>query len=213
VALAPTSMKLMHFVYKKLFRKIMKNILGIIILSCLLACSRHDSHAESKNKPQSQSVQVVYQYLTEHSDEYNNLQLPDDLTLITEKTDHLGMAHLKFQQLFHLVPVWNKELYAHINKQNRVFRVDHNLSFIAEDFTVQAKLSTIKITQVAKKVISDEENWQTGEAQLIIYTDDKLQPKLAYYIKLENGLLTQFIILDAHNGDLLHQISGIQTKE
>ncbi len=192
----------------------MKKIVGIIFLSLLFACSRQETSADREQEmEQSESVLLIFDYL-KHQVSENKISIDsNDLKLITETTDHLGMTHVKFQQVFQSVPVWNKELFAHINKQKKVFRVDQNVVLIPKEFNVQPKLSIEKIVSYALKAMDKKASWQVKKPKLIIYINSDGTATLAYHVELEDGLLTEFVVLNAANGDLLHRITGIYTQE
>lgn len=194
----------------------MKRIVGIIFLSLLFACSRQETSADREQEQeieQSESVLLVFDYL-KHQVSKNKISInSNDLKLITETTDHLGITHIKFQQVFQSVPVWNKELFAHINKQKKVFRVDQNVVVIPKKLNVQPKLPIKEIASYALKTMDKKASWQVKKPKLIIYINSDGTATLAYHVELEGGLLTEFVVLNAKNGDLLHRITGTYTQE
>lgn len=187
----------------------MKAVIGIIIFSFLIACSEQAKIVEVDNTVEhSKAELLVFDYLQQQAGKNKGVTGPNELQLISEETDHLGMTHVKFQQIYQSIPVWSKEIFAHINKQNEVFRVDQNIALIADGFSVQPGLAVDEIAPYAMKAINNRGVWKVKKSNLIIYVNPEEVARLAYLVELEKGALREFVFLDARNGDFLYQLTG-----
>ncbi len=190
----------------------MKIAIGVFILSFLMACSEQAKVIEVKHKVEhSQAELLIFDYLQQQAGDNKRALGPADLQLISEETDHLGMTHVKFQQIYKSILVWSKELFAHINTQNEVFRITENIALIPENFSVKPGLSIDEIDQYAMKAINKKGVWKVKKSSLVIYVNPDGVVTLAYQLELIKGLFREFVFLDAQNGDLLYQLTGTYT--
>ena len=69
---------------------------------------------------------IAYAFLESRKDILKIHDSRAEFKIISESMDHLGMKHIKFQQVYKEIPVWGKELSVHLDSQNNVYLLQGN---------------------------------------------------------------------------------------
>ena len=131
------------------------------------------------------------------------------------KTDDLGLTHVRLQQTFHDVPVWAAELVVHLNADTQVYLVQgryiptpRNLSTDPE-LTEQAALQ-----RAADHLGKSPARCLKCQADLVVFAAEGKAPRLAYRVLALLSLVEGWdIMVDAQTGEVLQQLSAIQTRQ
>lgn len=159
------------------------------------------------------------QYLAAITDLYKIKDPASEWKLIQNTEDEIGMQHLKYDQYYNGVPIYNGQLILHA-KKGRIqtamgkgfptpqISTDPTLDLAtAEREAVDHLKKTGKYTAINKKY-KQMLGMKQVEAQLVIYhLDGKIgQERLAYFIKIYENMASQkTMILDAHTGEVIHK--------
>lgn len=136
-------------------------------------------------------------------------------------TDKLGQQHIKMQQQFQGIKIYNAEIIAH-TKDNDIYLVNgrHYPTPQLENLTPSIDLQGAK--QIAKddvgtfKTLSmEEKKYVAGEqfeTELVIFFPEKniTNPKLAYHLTVIPNMTERWeYLIDAENGNVLNKYSSI----
>lgn len=155
---------------------------------------------------------IAYAFLESRKDALKIQNPRSDFKLISESVDKLGLKHIKFQQIYKEIPVWGKEVTVHLNRQNSVYMFQGNSVPTIQDVGTEPRISEQKAAEYAKHEASKEKNgWEVEESKLYVYMVKGSVPRLTYKITLVKGISDkQHYFVDAFNGEILHEITGIQ---
>ncbi len=136
-----------------------------------------------------------------------------ELTLANTQTDFLGSTHMSYTQFYHGVPVFAGVLRLHFNAQGLITAT--NGTFIPDiALNTVPILSAIEANGIAEAAVKC-----TGavavNTTLYVYRENLARGisganHLAYEVEVSNGMdVREFIYVDAHNGKVIDQITGI----
>ena len=148
-------------------------------------------------------IQTARQFLN-HSTQLLHLDNPDkELKLASNTTDTLGKQHLRFQQYYQNLEVWNSVLTVHLNKTGDVELIDGVFFPTPRKLSIIPVYSEIQATENARLAIPHGASAsESNSPRLVIYPEQGKQTQLAWEIKLSAGLNHQWLVLiDAHNGN------------
>ncbi|MBX3230736.1 MAG: peptidase M4 family protein [Labilithrix sp.] len=149
------------------------------------------------------------------------------LELAAEKTesDALGMAHARFQQTVHGVPVRGAEVMAHYDREGRLASIDANYVAGLDDVDVNPRfeakdaLAVVKADVLSRSVV-DESSLEADAGELVVYAEptkdgSKAKGRLAYEFHVR-ALAAEHpaiwvVNVDAHTGDILDRRNDLQT--
>ncbi len=145
-----------------------------------------------------------------------------------QTTDHLGQQHIRLQQQFQGIKIYNSEIIAH-TKDDDIYLVNgrHYPTPQLENVTPSIDLPNAK--QIARddvgtfKTLSfEEKKYVAGEqfeSELVIYFPEQnmstdqlatMQPKLAYHLTIIPNMTERWeYLIDAENGNVLNKYSSI----
>jgi Zn-dependent metalloprotease len=157
----------------------------------------------------SSHVQKVQAYLLEHREGHCLRQPAEQLRLLSENQDRVGLWHLKFQQVYKGVDVWLHQVYAHINKDGKIYKFDDGSACLPDDLSVSPALTAEQAAMLVPQIMRDRgAGWKATGTQLYVYVGDNKRPVLAYWNDASQGMNRRFLIVDANTGVLLDSIEG-----
>lgn len=137
-----------------------------------------------------------------------------EFKIISESVDHLGLKHIKFQQIYKEISVWGKEVTVHLDRQNSVYMFQGNTVPTIQNIRTGPRISEQKAAEYAKQKLSaskKKNDWEAKDGKLYVYMVKGSVPRLTYKITLIKGISDkQHYFVDALNGEILHIITGIQ---
>jgi Zn-dependent metalloprotease len=131
------------------------------------------------------------------------------LRLQSNKTDELGMTHLRFQQQFQNIPLKYAEVIVHL-KQQEVYRVDGSLAEVVLD-SAKPAVSASKAVESAAQFKQIRHPYEE-DAQLKIVALRRTYDRLAWEVTIHKGLQRYIFWVDANTAAVIKEISGIQTS-
>lgn len=147
-------------------------------------------------------------YLEQNGDRYGIVSASDELVYLDESIDKLKQKHVRFQQVIKGIPVWSRQLIVHFNERDEVVNVTG--AFLSGVGQIDMRPRVSAITAAATAASFKGEGWRAAATVLNIYPHATRQ-LLTYHVTLTRGLERWFVFVDAHNGAVLHQITGMPT--
>lgn len=147
-------------------------------------------------------------YLEQHSTKYGIMDVFGELAFMSETVDQLQQKHVRFQQIKSGVPVWGRQLIVHFDERGEAMNITGAFLSGLGRIDVQPHVSTDAAAATA--VALKGEGWRAANKVLCIYLHE-FQPLLAYHITLTRGLERWFVFVDASDGTVLHQVTGMST--
>jgi Zn-dependent metalloprotease len=119
-----------------------------------------------------------------------------ELTLKSNRTDTMGKRHLRFDQYYQDIPVWNCTLTVHLNKAGDVELVDGAFFPSPNKVSTQPVYTADQAIEKAQLSIPHgADAVETDSPQLVIYPEPGQQPRLAWEIKLSTALDSHWLVL------------------
>ncbi len=141
------------------------------------------------------------------------LKHPSRELVVTEvKVDGLGMAHVRLRQVFRNIPVQRGEIRVHLDRNNRVVRVQGR--YIPTPTGIDPRPS-IDLKAAEKRVARDlgRSGCPRCRGELVIRSDPSHPPRLAYRVVTRPGLARGWVyFIDARDGSVLDRYSNIKTR-
>ena len=129
------------------------------------------------------------------------------------KKDNLGFTRVKLSQHYKGIPVWKSFLSLHYNRSNTLHLVRGEYFPTPSSIDINDGMDEQALFQ---KIVQTEPELtaQNFTARKIIFFKDNMSPRLAYELTPSRhaDLATNTFIVDALTGNILNQVSSIQTK-
>ncbi|MCP4426296.1 MAG: hypothetical protein GY803_17530, partial [Chloroflexi bacterium] len=161
-------------------------------------------------------------FFQEYGDVFGIRDAGAELVHLDTKADLYGATRVAYEQLYQGVPVFGSQMYAHFDKRGELTAVNGT---IVPDIAVNTRptLSANKAAQTAiAEVTAQQENGlfsvnlSAANNDLMVFRTGLLQgidglSYLAYRVEVADtaGSVREFVFVDAHNGKILDQITGI----
>jgi len=142
--------------------------------------------------------------------EMYNLKLDGvELTFVSENKDHDGKVHVKLKPAIQKIPIWSKEIIAHLDAQGELYAVSGE--FRAGQPVMKLRFVAGYAEEKAKKYLdSRSPDWKVDHSGLVVFSDEtKNTDELVYKVTLFNGLKRHFVFVSAVSGDVIHNLSGM----
>jgi Zn-dependent metalloprotease len=135
-----------------------------------------------------------------------------ELLFTSDLRDEHGMEHVRFQQMYDGIPVYQRTLTVHLNKARRVHSVTANfvpavkLETTVPSFSNLEAIDRIKAANGIRKALIEK-------AALVVFCDSENDREyLAYAVTIAAGLkFDKTLIVDARTGDVLREFTNIHT--
>jgi len=135
----------------------------------------------------------------------------NELRLISQQVDHLGMTHVRFQQTYHGHDVWAREIYVHFTKEGRINLI--NGRWIPTPIKLDKMTPTVSADdaiEAMKAHYPGKPDIQVGQPELVIYVDHHQVPHWAWVAQTALSSFEGYnVFIDAVNGEFFHSISYI----
>jgi bacillolysin len=120
----------------------------------------------------------------------------------TCSTDALGLTHVQYQQLYKGLPVWNKQVWVHLDQQGSSYLVEGRTEPTPTSVTTQPRITAL---QAIDRVSADLGEARDPTAELVIHIDDWDISRLAWHVTTwRQGQRWQYFV-DAFFGAILHR--------
>ncbi|WP_096439260.1 M4 family metallopeptidase [Alteribacter populi] len=159
-------------------------------------------------------MQQATSFLSQHQEIFNINNPNESLQLDSEKTDDLGMTHIRFQQVKNDIPVEGHEVIVHFDEQESVKSVNGHYHKDVETLKLPTRPQLVEREAVdaAKVAVEAPEELEDPPSAELVYYPIGESVELAYKINLnyfaeEPG--NWFVYVDAISGDILDQYNTI----
>lgn len=149
-----------------------------------------------------------------------------ELSLISNETDNLGITHIKLQQTYNGIPIWGKQLFLHYTKPNEVIIAgryiatpenNSTMPYFTPETAIQNAINDLSKKTTIRQLSNFEQkilDYQQANANLVIYPNDALnqienqtqhkKPLLAYHITIRPNIIERWeYFVNAHNGEII----------
>jgi len=139
----------------------------------------------------------------------------NELQVQAVTTDDLGLTHVRLQQTFQDIAVWAAELIVHLNADARVYLVQGRYIPTPRGLSVEPGLTEQTALQRAADHLGQS---LTGclkcQVALVVFAAEDAAPRLAYRVLALPGLTEGWeVMIDAQTGEVLQELSAIQTAQ
>ncbi len=165
------------------------------------------------------------QFLTEQAGRLGISDPNAECRLESVSEDHLGMAHVRYQQTYRGVEVWGKELYVHVDNGGRVSSLTGNfMPSPTAVTTVHTQLSNSDAVKIAVDdlrahggLLAVPEQLARGlsysgpSGRKIIWYDDRHLPRLAWFVEVRSGISGDwYYFIDGRDGSVLDAYNNVR---
>jgi Zn-dependent metalloprotease len=174
-----------------------------------LAASLASNPAFDEARKRNDHAEMVFLCL-EHYSEFFKLVRPRQAMRIDDiRTDTLGSAHVRLQQVIDQIPVSGKMAIAHFNRNGALylFQGDYIPSERLRDVPTQPRITESDASEKALAAASSPGS-TVQEASLVVFVTEAQAARLAFKIVVAKGLMERNgYFVDAIDGRLLHKTS------
>ena len=135
--------------------------------------------------------------------------------------DDLGFVHVRFEQVYNDVPVWGRDLVAHLDESGRLYVINGAYEPTPRGLETTPSVSADVARQQAVEDLQREQRWAPVEGplaealglrdpapHLVIYPDAKQGMRLAYEVSIHPNLAEWYsYFVDAQSGEVLHRVA------
>ena len=158
-------------------------------------------------------IDQAYSYLEQNSVKYGLNKPRIQLILKNQQIDDQQNKHLKFQQVHNAIPIWGRQVIVHINSTDSVYHVSGKPLTNIGELDTQPTITIQAAGNLALRIKQkNKSSWNIKSSELVILNKDK-NNYLTYRLTLANGLLREFIFIEAHTGKTIHEASGNYTTD
>lgn len=148
-------------------------------------------------------------YLQKNADQLRLADPQAELMFVDENVDARNHKHVRFQQMLNGVPVWRHDMIVHLNDRDEGYDATSSLMTGLGKIDVRPQVSAHTARTTAAR--AKGEAWQAKESTLTVYMYD-MRPRLAYEVTVTRGLERWFIFIDAHDGSVINDMTGMPSK-
>jgi thermolysin len=139
-----------------------------------------------------------------------------------ERSDELGMHHVRMQQTVRGIPVWGKEVMTHFDAKGRLVEVSANYVPDLDNVDVNPSitLEQAKVAAAAEAARMNPEllgaTFEVEQADLMVYAEEQGPARLGHHFKLraKDARIALFdCMIDAKTGAVLNQFDDLQHVE
>ncbi len=145
----------------------------------------------------------------------------EELSVMSSTRDELSYEHVRFQQVYHGVPIWARDLYVHFNAQGMAYLVNGTYEPTPVGIETIPTKSASDALQLVVNTLKAEGRYQplSPEAssflgvsgpteELVIYPTSEGSFRLGYEVNIHPNLVEWYaFIIDAQDGSILNRIA------
>ena len=156
-------------------------------------------------------AEIALAFLTAHRSVFKLMRPPDELTVSSATTDHLGLTHVRFQQVFKGIPVWASEIIVHLDQSNHVYLTQGRYIPTPVNVITCPVLSQEKALRiVAEKLEKTGLGCPRCRSELIIFTALDDGHRLAYRVLATPSVIEGWaFVIDAETGAILEKLPTV----
>lgn len=169
--------------------------------------------ASRRNRDKSLYNKIAIDFIHHYRHLFKLKQPADELIATRTQIDNLDYKHIRLQQVYKNIPVWNSEIIVHINNDEVVYLGGGHYIPTPDKISLKPAFSNQKALEYAVNLDPElKSDCSRCQAELVIYFDREIKPVLAYLIKSGSKYSGSLqLILDANTGKLLTRLPRIKT--
>jgi Zn-dependent metalloprotease len=152
-------------------------------------------------------------FIHTHSNDFHIKNAKNEFTIVSSEKDELGHTHIKLDQQYNNIPVWNGSIIMHFDSENQLYLV------YGEYFPTPSNLDTdpmIKKEEAIAKAQKYDAEIGNGKfsSEQIIFFKNEITPRMAYQLKAtsQHNFKDKIYVIDAQTGEILNQLQAVQTN-
>ncbi|UCD94782.1 MAG: peptidase M4 family protein, partial [Candidatus Zixiibacteriota bacterium] len=162
--------------------------------------------------PAASKMEKAHAFIATRQESFKMQQPAEELELINEETDQLGLTHLRFQQVYQGLRVWGCQTIVHFKGENTIYLVGGQ-TIPTPTFGV---IPAVSAAGAVEQAMADLKAELTGsgyesEIELIVYPDEG-DPKLAQLVTIthpDDGTIRWRVFVDAQSGEILNRFNDV----
>jgi len=125
--------------------------------------------------------------------------------------DKLGTKHFRYQQTYHGIPLWGKELMVHLNASDSVYLCQGRYEPTPELLDITPEITVEQALEVTRDHLGIKTNCHyPPKAELVIYTASDSSKTLTYKVDISPSLEQRWLyFVNADNGAVIHRINNL----
>jgi len=134
-----------------------------------------------------------------------------ELKLQRSNIGRLGKAHLRYQQQYHNVPIWGKDIFVHMNDNDEIYLFQGTQTPTPRGLnTIPSITSPIAIEAVRRHLNVGNELIEPATSELMIYTQNDGTSLLTFKVTIKPSIDQRWIyFIDANTQEVVHRINNI----
>ena len=136
----------------------------------------------------------------------------DEFSVFSREKDNLGYTHVKLDQKYKNIPVWNGRVIMHFDSDNKLYLVQGDYFPTPSEVDIHSGMDKDMLLREAAKQNPPIAKTSYAAHKIIFFKDDK-EPRLAYELTPVNSktLGAEIYVVDAQTGEMLNRLPTIQT--
>ncbi|MDH4157612.1 MAG: M4 family metallopeptidase [candidate division Zixibacteria bacterium] len=151
-------------------------------------------------------------FVADRRDAFRLAQPHHELGLLSDKTDRLGLTHLRFQQFYKGLRIWSCQTIVHFRSDRTIYLVGGQ-TIPTPSVEVVPSISSAEATGLALAALGGEHLPPdiTTSSELLIYPDgrDAYLSWLVAATSPTQGAVRWQVFVDAHSGEIKHKFNDI----
>lgn len=157
---------------------------------------------------------AAYAFFEKNKDIYGMTSPAEELVLLSEGKDELGMSHVSLSQQYKGIPVFGSELAVHVSAANKIMAVNGSY-FPNIDLSVEPTIDSGAAVEAAKRHNEGVNlvKREGEEPQLVVVSPVGREAALSWKMTLlaEDSPAILVVFVDAHSGEVVFQYDDVKS--
>lgn len=158
-------------------------------------------------------IEKARSFIGSQKDKFKIANPADELRVVSQETDKLGMTHIKFQQEYDNIPVWGHQTIVHFSDDETIYMVGGQTIPTPQIANTVPAISELVSTGKAKDAVKNDINTSDidAEDEVIIYALEGA-PRLVRMVTLTSptdGSVRWRVFIDAETGEVIDKFNDI----
>ncbi|MCH9696551.1 MAG: hypothetical protein K0U68_00440 [Gammaproteobacteria bacterium] len=171
--------------------------------------------SESRNQDKQLYQSLALDFMHHYRTLFKLNQPYRELNVSNTQIDKLDYKHIRLQQVYNDIPVWDSEIIVHVNADEIVYLAGGHYIPSPDTISLSAAFNETRAIDYALNCLPKvKKPCPQCTAKQIIYHDDTISPRLAYLVETNSKFSGSYkLILSAETGQLLTRIPHLQTVD
>ncbi|MFL6200584.1 MAG: M4 family metallopeptidase, partial [Thermoanaerobaculia bacterium] len=157
------------------------------------------------------SVATAQQFLQQNRHILRLRNPAEELRLVSQTKDSLGLRHLKFDQHYRGLPVWPAQLIVHLDEAGDVYLLNGAYVPTPRRLLTQPAISAERAAKLSRDLFEGATRAYVSKAELVVYAPDDRAARLAWRLDIDVTFEARWtVLIDAQTGVKLTAISRVQ---